>query len=341
MKAIVCRAPNQLSYEDVAVPEIGPGEALVKVYAVGVCGTDFELIRGSDLLPYVGYPTIPGHEITGHVAEVNDKHTGFKEGDPVVVEQHLRCGHCYYCKIGLYFFCPEYKELGLNVNGADAEYVKAPIRNLIHAPTNIPLEHCLMAEPAATILRSLLKVGVRVTDNVVVLGAGPFGFSAVQLARALGTARVILVGRNRERLARGSEHGATARVSTMDTAWIDQVLAATTTGKPDMLIDCAGVMDLLHALIPHLAHQGRVVVMGLTHGQEIRVSADQMLLNEWVVAGTVSAMGHFEDGLAMLSSGRISAHPFITHEFPLAEYEKALGIMEQRVGGAIKVIVKP
>jgi len=180
MKAWNLYAPADLRYEEVPVPKIGPGEVLVKVQAVGVCGSDISRLMETGTYHF---PTICGHEFAGEVVEVAPGVSNCKVGDRVTVIPLLPCGTCDFCRLGQYQLCDHYNYLGSRTDGAYAEYVKVWASNVLHLPPGVPFEAAAMTDPAAVALHAVRRLPLQPGQSVAVLGLGPIGLLAVQWAK--------------------------------------------------------------------------------------------------------------------------------------------------------------
>ena len=185
MHALVLHAVGDLRYESVPRPQAGAGDALVRVRFCGVCGSDIPrcFTKGT-----YHFPTICGHEFAGVIESLGDEASGFAAGDRVAVFPLLWCGRCAACETGKYGQCEDYDYLGSRSDGGFAEYVVAPIKNLLRVPDNVSLEEASMTEPAAVALHSARRAKVRLGDSVAIFGAGPIGLMTAQWAREMGAA---------------------------------------------------------------------------------------------------------------------------------------------------------
>ncbi|MBI2543851.1 MAG: alcohol dehydrogenase catalytic domain-containing protein [Candidatus Rokubacteria bacterium] len=206
MKAAVLRAPKDLRIEAAADPTPAAGEALVRVRAAGVCGTDFRIWTGDR---QVRYPLIMGHEFIGEVAAVGAGVANVKPGDSVAVEPNYSCGTCALCQEGNRNLCLSRTAVGIDVDGGFAELARIPARCCWPAPAGLTPEQLLLTEPLAVVVRAVRRGAARAGERAAVLGAGTLGLLAVQVLKAQG-ARVLAVSRSERRLALARELGAEA-----------------------------------------------------------------------------------------------------------------------------------
>jgi 2-desacetyl-2-hydroxyethyl bacteriochlorophyllide A dehydrogenase len=191
MRALQFAAPGELELADVEIPKPAPGQVLVKVAYVGICGTDVHLLSGHSAYVVGGltqYPIRFGHEWAGEVVAVADDVDRAILGQTVVGEPFLSCGQCRTCRSGRYNLCPHRAEMGVrgSVSGAGAEYLRVPLTNVAIVPEGVRPEHALVAEPSVTVLNSYESAQVQPGERVAVLGTGAIGLIAVQLGVSMG-----------------------------------------------------------------------------------------------------------------------------------------------------------
>ena len=347
MKALVLTGPGEFSVEEVPRPSPGPEQVLCRVRALSICGTDAHLIRGD----YPGfwppaYPFIPGHEWAGEVVELGPgcAELGWAVGDRVAGTSHDACGLCRRCIEGRYNLCENYGKPGLHrqyghtTQGACAEYVVHGVKAVFHLPDRLGFYEGALLDPASIALHTANRGGVRPGDTVVVMGPGPLGLLAADAARARGAGRVIVVGRG-DRLAKAAALGHEV-LDYRDDDPVKGIRASTGGTGPDVVLDCAGVPDSLRWGIAMVRKGGCCVVVG------IPVSAVALSLRTWSSSrrsccGCRATAGEMADVIPLVVDGRIRVRELHTHTFPLAEFAAALRTFNERVDGALKVIVEP
>ena len=212
MKAIRFMDPGVIKYSEIPQPEIRDDEVLAQIAYAGFCATDIELLTGEMIHIKNGntkYPIIPGHEWSGTVVAVGKNVRDFKVGDRVTSDVSLGCGECENCRQGHYNLCPNREVVGSyrNRQGVFAQYVAIPQRHLYHIPEGLSLEEAALAEPAATAMYAVTKAQIPAGAQVLVIGDGPIGQLAAQLANIAGASRVIMAGSWDEKLAIARECG--------------------------------------------------------------------------------------------------------------------------------------
>ena len=191
INAIRFAEPWQVSCVKIPMPEPKPGEALIKIMAAGICGSDIGAFRGTNGL--VSYPRVIGHELAGVVVSIPENNkNGIKVGDRVVVDPYLYCGHCYPCRIGRTNCCTDLKVLGVHVDGGMAEYYCHPADMLIKIPEGMSWEQAAMAEPLTISLHGIHRGGLQAGEYCAIIGAGPIGLVAGMVAQAYGAHAILL-----------------------------------------------------------------------------------------------------------------------------------------------------
>lgn len=348
MNALVLHAVNVARHERIPKPEPGPEQVRIRVGFCGVCNSDMARFFGKG--PY-SFPLVCGHEFAGVVDCVGKGVKAFAPGDRVAVFPLLWCGRCGACERGQYTQCKDYDYLGSRSNGAFADYVVAPARNLLRVADRVSLEEAAMIEPAAVALHALRRTGrALVGSSVAVFGAGPIGLMVAQWARAMGAAKVMVIDLVPEKLelARscGFEH-------LMDLRTADPVAAVEklTGGRgADVCVDAAGVPQATVQALRAANHAGSVVLLGNPTG-DVTLPAElvsRLMRREVQIVGTwnsdYAALGEDDDwhrALNAMASGMIDVKPLITHRVPLDAAMGALQMMRDRMAFFCKVLVQP
>jgi L-iditol 2-dehydrogenase len=344
MKAIRIHGPRDARYEEVPTLEIGPDHVLVRVRAVAICGTDIELYDGVMFYITSGrtkYPFTPGHEWSGEVAAVGSNVTEFHVGDRVVGECSIGCRQCSFCRRGWYHLCRALSETGiLRQPGAMAEYIAYP-RFFLHKCSGLPFEHAAFIEPTGVAINAVKRTRVTPDDFVAVMGPGPIGLFATQVAKAYGARAVILVGTRDERLAAGRDMGADVTVNLRTENLVEKVREATDGRMVDVVIEAAGKKEVWPAIASILAPAARVGMTGLFAGAKCEVDFDPLVVNEVSILGCLGGPNLWSEAIALHERGLVRADRLITHRLPLPEFVRGVEISRGRTGGAIKVLIEP
>ncbi len=348
MNALVLHAVGDARFERVPRPEPGPGDVLVRVGFCGVCGSDIPrtFVKGT-----YHFPTICGHEFAGTVEACGEDVEGYAPGDRVVVFPLLWCGRCASCELGNYVQCSDYDYYGSRRDGAFAEYVAVPPRNLIPVPDGVSLEAASMTEPAAVALHALKRAGGGfVGESVVIFGAGPIGLICAQWARMMGAARVILFDLVPEKLAMAERLGFELAFDPRRVDPLEKVGELTGGYGAEVCVEAAGVPITLNQAIAAARVGGRVVILG-NPSADVTIPAaliSQAMRRELDVLGTwnssFSAQGNNDDWravLAAVASGAVDLDGLVTHRVPLDKALDALVMMRDQSEFFAKVLIQP
>ena len=340
MRAAVLSAPRTVRVEEVAEAGPAPGEALVRVAAAGICGTDYRIWTGERR---VRYPLVPGHEFIGTVAATGAGVRRVGVGDRVAVEPNWGCGLCDLCREGSGNLCLHRTAVGIDRDGGFAELCALPERACWAAPAAIADERLLFAEPLAVVTRAVGRAGPRPGESAAVVGAGTLGLLALQLLRARGC-RVLVIGRTDRRLGLARNLGADQTVSTDGAEAGDPVAAARAlSGRDgvDLLVETAGTaaaVELALGRVGLVRPGGRVILTGLPH-DPASVEFFWVVRREIDVRGSMIYQREFGEAIDLLARGAVEVGPLLTHRFPLEAIEAAL--LAHRDPAAIKVAVFP
>jgi L-iditol 2-dehydrogenase len=342
MKALVKTqpGPGNLALQDVDAPKPGREDAVIRVRASGVCGTDVHILHGRYR---TSTPIIIGHEFSGEIAEVGPDVTGWAVGDRVVVENKAgACGTCRLCRTGNPHICAHKLAYGTDSHGALAEYAAFHQNALHRIPDNISFEDAALTEPLVVVNHGLLeRATISPASTVVVLGAGTIGLMSIQVAKAIGVAHVILAGTSKDgvRLALGKELGADTIVNVEEENLREVVSRLTSNDGADVVIEASGSPKASAETIHLAARAGKVIVIGLT-GSPVSIDWDLAVFKEIDVHFSKSSTYmSWVRALKMISSGDVKTAPLITHRFGLEDWREALRVTE--TGEAVKALVIP
>ena len=263
MKAVrLVRLDQPLEEAEVAVPEIGPSDVLIRVAACGICHSDAHYRAGISRIDSL--PLTLGHEVAGRLERVGKKVAHLAPGDRVCVHYLVSCGQCDFCVRGLEQFCPKGQMIGKNRDGGYAEFIKVPARNAFALPDEISFEiGAVMMCSSATAFHALNKARLKSGESVAIFGFGGLGFSALQLARALNCGQIYVVEINRTKLAAIEKLGAMAIDANVEDA-AEQIKEATNGKGVDVSLELIGSAKTMRQAVQCLAPLGRAALVGLT-----------------------------------------------------------------------------
>lgn len=346
MKAVRFTAPETIEIADVPIPEIAENEVLAKVAYAGFCGTDIDLLTG-DMVHikngFTTYPLIPGHEWAGTIEAVGSKVTGFQVGDKVTSDVSLGCGECDYCRKGRYNLCPSRLVVGSyrNKQGVFAEYIAIPQRHLYKIPDALSLEHAALVEPAGTAAYSVARAGIKMGDHVLVIGDGPIGQLAAQLALVNGAARVDMVGSWDQKLEVAQQCGVTNVINYHREDTAQRAKEITGGIGPDVILETSGNKAALNASIAALKPGGNIVMVSWYSGAEVSIAMNQAIAKDCNLIGTLASPNTFGAVLDYMAEGTLRVDPLITHVEPLEKISDVVSMIRNKKEYRIKVLLKP
>ncbi|MBW1697157.1 MAG: alcohol dehydrogenase catalytic domain-containing protein [Deltaproteobacteria bacterium] len=321
--------------EDAPVPEYSPFEVLIKVKAVGICGSDVRIYN----MIYEGKKKkfIIGHELSGEVVKWGEKVHRFHVGDRVATEICIGCAICSYCKKGLINLCDKLEEIGVTMSGGMAEYISIPARNVHRLAENISFEAATLADPLACTIRGLEMAQIRPDTWVAILGPGAMGLLATQVAKRIRRTKVVVVGTRENRLELAREFGADHTVNLNEVDPVEAVLDITD-GGADYTFEAAGSSGALSQSFAMTRRNGSVVIF--TVHRKIEVDMEPVIRNELTVSGSICYnYREFEIALDLLGKEKIDVAPLLQDIVPLKDAQEAFRRVIERK--TVKCIIKP
>ncbi len=327
MKALVRESlnPYDFVYKDVPKPEYKEDQVLIRIEAVGICGTDVHIYEGKC---DTNIPVIVGHEFSGVVEEIGSKVAEFKPGDKIVSRLNIgSCGKCRACLTGNAHMCVHRTCPGFAIDGAYAEYIAIEEKQLVKLSPDVDLVKAALMEPMAIVTTGMvLKAKIEPEDFVVVQGAGPIGLIAVQMAKIYGASKVVVTGTNRAAKSKfpiAEKIGADRCVNTQQEDLVDVVMEMTGGKGADLVVECSGVDSSINSSFRLLRKMGRMAVLGLPTKPVSEI--------EWLTAANKSLEVYFSYSsmplswniaASMLNRGAFDPSPIQTHVMGMSEYQK-------------------
>ena len=342
MKAISLDQPQKFRLVDIAEPAApGPGDALVKVHRVGICGTDYGGFLGK--MPFFSYPRISGHELGVEVLAVGEGVTNVKPGDRCSVEPYLNCQKCYACRRGHTNCCEHNKTLGVMCDGGLAERYVLPARKL-HISRKLTYDQLALVETLAIGCHAINRGAPKAEEHVLVIGAGPIGLSAVEFAKLSG-ARTIVMDMNAGRLAFvRNKMGVPDTIELTpggEAAAVEQLSAITNGQLADVVIDATGSNKSMAAALAYCAFAGRLIYVGITQQEVSFLHSPIMHRREISIMASRNALPpDFTRIIALIEEGRIDTVPWITHHAAFSEMIEAFPGWLKPETGVIKAVVE-
>jgi 2-desacetyl-2-hydroxyethyl bacteriochlorophyllide A dehydrogenase len=342
VKAVLFERPHEAALVDLERPAAGPGEVVVRSHVAGVCRTDLEMLHGGLTDPrWVRFPLVPGHEWSGTIAELGEGVDDLAVGDRVVCEGMIPCNRCRRCKEGSTHLCLNYDQLGFTRGGGYGEYVLVP-RHVVHRlPDAVSFAAGVLVEPASCVLRGLERGRPQPGENVGVIGIGTLGSLAVTLARLYAPGALVAYGIREEELDFARRLGAVATVHAAE----EDAVAATERlvgGGLDLVVETAGAVEAVELATRLVRPGGRVVLLGIAgEGRTLELPADRIMFGDMEVIGSCSyPTSAWSRVVRLLEQGLVDLDPIVTHRFPVARFEEAFTVLDERPGLVAKVLLE-
>lgn len=325
MKAQIVKAPYEMEYTEVPIPEISDDEVLIKVKVCGICGSDTSIYTGKYAKDKL--PLITGHEFWGEIAEVGKNAKGLKVGDRVAVDICITCGTCYFCRHGDGLLCETFTQLGIHTNGGFAEYVKAPWKNCYHLPDDMDDYTAAFVEPLTAVVHASQRMNAPIASSVAVIGCG-LGLLHAQVAKARGCAPVIVIGtdadENRFKIAK--EMGADYVINASQVDPVEEVMKITGGIGVDNVIEAVGNPRTYEQAFKMLRRGGKLEAFGIcAEDAAAQLEPYQFVLGEKKVSGSCAGIGNnWAEAITLLQYGVVKPQPMFSMAVPLSELETAL-----------------
>ena len=330
--ALIVHGAGDVRFERREPLRPGPGEVLVRPDLVGLCGTDLEIIDGTIDPAYLKYPLALGHEWTGIAAG-----DSALAGRRVIVEGITPCGHCQRCARGETNLCETYHEVGFTRDGAAAGEIVVPLSQVHPLADGVSAEDAVLAEPAAVVFQALSKVALVPGSRVLVLGDGTVALLAVMLMRLWSPAEIAVLGLRPEQADLAAAAGATSFGLADSEADGD----AGPEGF-DLVVEAAGATAAVELAVTRVRRGGTVLLIGLPpHGETAALSPDDLVNNDLTILGSFGyTSASWRGVLALLNSGQLKPGILITHRYPLADWEQAIGALRGASGPRGKILLE-
>jgi L-iditol 2-dehydrogenase len=348
MKAAVYTGASSISVAAVPVPEIGPGEILVRVEACGICHTDLKKIE-YNLLPA---PRVFGHETAGTVVAVGAGVTRFRTGDNVIAFHHIPCRNCFYCQHKLYAQCPGYKRVGITAGygepagGGFAQYVRVMdwiVRSGVEKmPPGVPFDRAAFVEPINTCLKAVVQVDPQPGEVTAILGQGPIGLMFTMLVKRTG-ARIFTTDTFPARRALSERFGSEAAYDPREPAFEEALRRATGGRGADLAIVAASVPGIVQQAMRISRPGSRVLLFAQTsHQERVEVSGADICVGERTLCGAYSASIDLQKQSAdLVFSGELPVEELISHRVPLEQIRSGIELALHPNEQSLKIVVQP
>jgi D-arabinitol dehydrogenase (NADP+) len=325
MKAVLYDAPRSYSVAEVPVPEPAPGEVLIKVDQIGICGTDLHIHEGDF---NAVFPLIPGHELVGVVDRLGKGVERLRLGEQVTVNPNVHCGLCQYCLAGRPILCENLKGYGSNFPGFFAEYVAVPER-LVFSVEGLDRDTAVFAEPAACAMHGVETLQIRPGSSALVFGSGPTGLLLAQLIAHGGASSVTVAAPSAFKLETAQALGVdrTVQIDRHDAdANVSRLREQSPRGDGyDIVVEATGSTTVGDICVPLTRNGGTVLIYGVTRNEDVvRFHPFDVFRREITIKGSFAEITSFAAAIDAMRNGRIRTEGMITHRFGLDDYGKAL-----------------
>ena len=296
----VMTEPGKIEFREVPMPEAGPGQVLIKIMEIGVCGSDIHVYHGEH--PFTSYPVTQGHEVSGVIEKLGEGVEGLKIGQKVTIQPQVVCGGCWPCRNGKYNLCESLKVMGFQTTGVASEFFAVDAKKVTPLPEEMSLEEGAMIEPLAVAVHAVRRAGDVAGRDICVLGAGPIGILAAQAAKGMGAGRVMVTDVSGLRLEKARECGADIVVNTRE-------------------------RDFGEAFVEFFAKMANVD-LAVLNDHELDLNTSMMYRGE-----------DYEKAIELAAKGRVKLMPLLSKRFPFREYLEAYKYIDENRESTMKVLI--
>ena len=326
---------------EVRVPSFGRTDVLVKVKVASVCGTDLHIYNWDRWAAgRIHPPLIPGHEFCGVVEATGNEVTSVKEGDFVSAEMHVACGKCLQCRTGEAHICQNVKIIGVDANGAFAEYVVIPESNIWKLDPDIPQEYASILDPLGNAVHTVLAGDVA-AKTVAVTGCGPIGLFAIAVARACGATKVFAIEVNEHRRKIAEQVKADHVLNPATDNVTEKVMELTGGVGVDVICEMAGHPDAIRTAFDIVRRGGRISLLGLT-SKPISLNFSEDIIFKGITVQGINGRRMYQTWYqmtALLKAGKLDLHPVITDRIQMKDFSQ--GMERLKTGEASKILMYP
>lgn len=336
MKALVkAKKERGLCLQDIAEPQYGPNDVLIKVKKAAICGTDLQIYAWNEWAQKtIPVPMTVGHECMGIVHAIGSEVQGIAVGDRVSVEGHITCGHCRNCRAGRRHLCRNTLGLGVNRPGAFAEYLSMPASNVFKLSSHISDEIGAILDPLGNAVHTTLSFDL-VGEDVLITGAGPIGLMAIRIAALVGARHIVITDVDPYRLALAEKMGATRAVNIAQGSLKAVMSQLDIVEGFDVGLEMSGKIEALQQMLATMNHGGRMALLGIIPG-EAAIDWTQVIFKSLFIKG-IYGREMFETWYKMsslLHSG-LDVAPIITHQFAMEDFEEAFKVLQSGQAGKV------
>ena len=333
----VMTAPGEIIFRKIPVPTPGADEVLVKIHAIGICGSDIHVYHGKH--PFTKYPVTQGHEVSGEVVAFGQNIHDLKIGQKVTIEPQVYCGTCYPCTHGKYNLCERLKVMGFQTTGTASAYFSVHRSKITPLPQELTYEEGAMIEPLSVAVHAVRRFGDVTGKRVAVLGAGPIGNLVAQTAKAMGAAGILITDISDYRLELAAKCGIDFTVNTANVPFGKAMLDAFGPDKADVIYDCAGTDITMDQAIQNARKGSTIILVAVFSGI---AKVDLAVLNDHELDLNTTMMYRHEDyekAIELVQKGKVLLHPLMSKTFPFGKYLDAYRYIDNNRETSMKILI--
>jgi threonine 3-dehydrogenase len=316
-------------------PTVGYNDLMIKIHKTAICGTDMHIYQWDDWAKNtIPVPMVVGHEYVGEVVDIGQEVRGFSLGDRVSGEGHITCGHCRNCRAGRRHLCRNTTGVGVNRQGAFAEYLVIPAFNAFKIPDNISSDLAAIFDPFGNAVHTALSFDL-VGEDVLITGAGPIGIMAAAVARHVGARNVVITDINTYRLDFAVTMGATRAVNVSNTQLQDVMNELGMTEGFDVGLEMSGVPMALRDMLDKMNNGGKIAMLGIPPN-DVAIDWNQVIFKGLTIKG-IYGREMFETWykMASLIQAGLDLQPMVTHQFAIDDFQQGFNTMESGQSGKV------
>jgi len=343
MKKAIVTGPKKIEVIDVDVPKPGEGEVLVKVLAIGICGSDLHYYAGDQIGERsIVYPMSLGHEFAGEAVGVGPGVRGLKPGDRIMAEPASGCGECEWCKGGKSNLCPATRFCGSPpVDGAFSQYYALNAHQALPIPDDMSYDGALMAEPLANLIHVMEMADLKRGQSACVIGCGPIGLLLLQLVKRAGASRIFASEKVPYRRSLAERLGADVAYDANACDAADEILKATDGRGVDVAFEAAGDPPAIDQCMRAATRGGMVVIEGIPAETQVVFDVRTARRKELTVKFCRRCPDTPEKALSLVHNREIDVGSLVSHHFPIAQIARAFEIVHAHIDNAVKVVIEP
>ena len=333
----VMTEPGKIIFREIEMPVPGPGQVLVKIKRIGVCGSDIHVYYGEH--KGTGYPVTQGHEVSGQIVQLGEGVTELSVGQKVTIEPQVVCGKCYPCRHGKYNLCEHLRVMGFQTTGTASEYFAVNADRVTAFPDSMSYDEGAMIEPLAVTVHAAKRFNELQGAKVAILGCGPIGILLAQTVKAMGASEVLITDISDYRLQLAKTCGADYTVNTREKDFGEAMIECFGPDKADVIYDCAG-NDITMGQAIQYARKGSKIVLVAVFAKEAHV--DLFTLNDHELDLDTTMMYRHEDyvdAIRLVKEGKIQLRPLMSRHFAFTDYLDAYKYIEANRETTMKVLI--